>query len=53
MAPSCRDHGKALDQLRDALLPISPLSSMTRLTDWQDLAIANNLQDVSVLLGLL
>ena len=47
--------GKALDQLRDALLPyISGQLYDSVGTDWQDRLPpqANNLQDVSVLLGL-
>jgi hypothetical protein len=56
MAISNRDRiGKALDQLRDALLPyISGQLYDNVGTNWQDRLPpqANNLQDVSVLLGL-
>jgi len=56
MAISNRDRlGKALDQLRDGLLPyISRQLYDNRGSDWQDRlpSQANNLQDVSVLLGL-
>ena len=56
MALSNRDRiGKALDQLRDGLLPYLSRELYQGLgTNWQDTLPpqANNLQDVSVLLGL-
>lgn len=56
MALSNRDRiGKALDQLRDALLPYISSQLYDNVgTNWQDRLPpqANNLQDVSVLLGL-
>ena len=56
MALSNRDRiGKALDQLRDGLLPYLSRELYQGLgTNWQDNLPpnANNLQDVSVLLGL-
>ena len=56
MALSNRDRiGKALDQLRDALLPYISAQLYDQVgSDWQDRLPpnGNNLQDVSVLLGL-